>query len=335
MPIYNTQNFLAECICSVINQSLYDIEIILVNDGSIDSSEAICQMFVNQDSRVKYFYQTNKGVSVARNYGLSMASGDYVYFIDSDDTIDSEFLSLAYNNAINNNSDIVILGEYFKDRMPNPAALPPWAMLIKKSFLNKYSQIRFPENIQPCEDGLFSHQLLALDPNISLESNCKYFYRQHENNNHLIINNNSDIIINQIPQWFQILINFYNEYNLWNQKAEHLLAFVEHEPFELRFCKMPLNYIQKEHLYTIIKNFYFENLAMFIKPYMINKRSKLFTYFINSKSLNDFNYKKNRLFLSVKIRLWGVNLIPFKKLRKNLRQKIVQKNNVLLNNANS
>lgn len=87
IPVYNTANYLSECLDSLLKQNYKNLEIICVDDGSTDASATILQYYSNLDSRIKCYRQANKGQSVARNYGLRMATGDYVCFIDSDDLI--------------------------------------------------------------------------------------------------------------------------------------------------------------------------------------------------------------------------------------------------------
>ncbi len=105
IPVYNTEKFLVSCIDSVLAQSVRDFELLLVNDGSTDSSLAICQEYASKDSRVRVFDKPNGGVSSARNMGLEMAQGEWVMFVDSDDTITSNTLELCL--AHGDDSDIV------------------------------------------------------------------------------------------------------------------------------------------------------------------------------------------------------------------------------------
>ncbi|WP_228413712.1 glycosyltransferase family 2 protein [Chryseobacterium sp. CH21] len=245
IPVYNAEKFLVETIESVLNQSLKEFELILINDGSVDDSASICEEYQNNDSRIQYFSQANSGVSIARNLGLSKAIGEYIFFMDSDDTIDREFLKTSYVAAKEQNNDITIIGEEFCKRLPHAPALPTWAQLLRLGFLEKYSDIKFPAGIQPCEDGLFSHQLIALTENIGTNTKGIYHYRHHEDQNHLTINKNSDKVIQQIPAWLQILDNFYERYQLYKTKALHLALFIEHEPFEFRYLEMPLDSQQK------------------------------------------------------------------------------------------
>lgn len=151
IPIYNVEKYLNECIESILQQTLSDLELILINDGSSDNSSKICEDYVKKDKRIKYISQENQGVSRARNEGLKIATGEYVFVMDSDDTIEKNFLDNAYKNAIKNNSDIVVLGQYYSNRLPYPPALPTMAMFFKREFFVN-SNIFYPIGIQPAED---------------------------------------------------------------------------------------------------------------------------------------------------------------------------------------
>lgn len=326
IPVYNAEKFLKETIQSVLNSTLKEHEIILVNDGCTDNSKLICEEFSLQNSNVRLINQNNSGVSVARNNGLFQAEGDYVFFMDSDDTLDSEFLKTSYEIAKKNESDIVITGEEFIKRMPNVMALPTWAQLIRLKFLKQYSDIRFPENIQPGEDGLFSHQLLALTTKIALNSNGIYHYRHHEDQNHLKINENCWKVLHQIPIWFEILEKFYTKYNLFKSHSLHLALFIEHEPFEFRYLAMPLNQEQKVFLHQIIQEFMSKNVLLHLDNEGKKMLSIRFLHFLNSKEPDDFDrlylkYLKYRK-IQKKIYLLTINIIPLSKIRKKLRKKI-------------
>lgn len=110
IPVYNTEPYLYECLNSIINQTLKDIEIICVNDGSTDSSLNILEKYAEYDSRIVIFSQENKGQSVARNVGLSAASGEYVYFMDSDDVLSLNAMETLFNHATKDKTDIIYFG---------------------------------------------------------------------------------------------------------------------------------------------------------------------------------------------------------------------------------
>ena len=329
IPVYNAGKFLVETIESVLQQNFESFELILINDGSTDDSAAICEDYHKNDARIKYFAQKNYGVSVARNLGLSYAVGEYIYFLDSDDTLDPDFLKTSYDVAKRENSDIVIVGEYYCKRLPNVTALPTCAQFLRSDFLKRFPDVKFPDYIQPCEDGLFSHQLIALTKNIGANPKGIYNYRQHENQNHYTINKNVDSVLKQIPIWFEILERFYKKHHLFESHAFHLALFIEHEPFEFRYLGMPLHKQQKENLYQEIKVFFNRFVIENLKEEDYKKLSEPFLYLINCESSDEFDifykkYVKNRA-LNKKIRLFFAKLIPFSKLRRRLRAKINEK----------
>ncbi len=327
IPIYNVDKFLEEAIDSVLNQTLKNIEIILVNDGSTDKSNNICVSKGKKDARIIYLKQDNKGVSIARNNGLLKASGDYIYFMDADDTIDKEFIESSYNVAKLKNEDIIIIGDYFCRRLPNMSAFPTCSLMISHLFLKNNVNIRFPEGIQPCEDGLFSHRLFALTEKIGLNPLGVYYYRQHDNQNHIMINKNTSRIIRQIPEWFEILETFYHKNNLFKTHAYHLALFIEHEPFEFRYLKMPFNDKEKELLHRSIKNFMFKNVIPNLKEE--DELSLPFNFFLNSVKFNEFDSWYEKFLKKRKIKrkalIFLSKIIPLSNYRRKLRGMINQK----------
>lgn len=107
IPVFNVECYLQECLDSVVNQTLKDIEIICIDDGSTDSSLKILQKYKKQDNRIILLTQENKGAHLARTTALKIAKGEYIGFIDSDDWIDLDFFETLYNKAIEENADIV------------------------------------------------------------------------------------------------------------------------------------------------------------------------------------------------------------------------------------
>lgn len=108
VPAYNAEKTLNKCLDSIINQTLVDIEIIVVNDGSTDSTEAIVESYMSSDNRIKLISQINQGLGAARNVGLDNAIGEYISFIDSDDWISKNFLYSLYTYATTNNAEIAV-----------------------------------------------------------------------------------------------------------------------------------------------------------------------------------------------------------------------------------
>lgn len=110
IPIYNVEQYLPKCLASVVQQTLKDIEIICVNDGSTDNCLKILEEFKSKDNRIKIINKENAGLGNARNSGLEVANGEYISFIDSDDYIDEDFLELLYNEAKESDADVACGG---------------------------------------------------------------------------------------------------------------------------------------------------------------------------------------------------------------------------------
>ena len=108
VPIYNTEKYLRQCLDSILNQTYTNFEVLLVNDGSTDSSGMICQEYVENDSRFRYFEKENGGVSSARNLGLERSGGAYITFIDSDDWVEPNYLDVLYTALKENDTDVAI-----------------------------------------------------------------------------------------------------------------------------------------------------------------------------------------------------------------------------------
>ena len=289
VPLYNQEKYIEECIQSVINQTFNNFELIIINDGSTDKSESICTRYLNKDSRIKFIHKENEGVSIARNLGMKYSTGKYLFFLDSDDTIETQFLEKLHNKFVKTQSDFLIVGEYFcKMKKELIGALPAWGFSVKKDLLNKYPDIIFPIKLQPCEDGIFSHKLLAVADKIEKCPEAVYFYRQHSNSSEHTLSTTK--ILNDIPIWFDILSDFYDKYNLWGKKKTHLLAFIKNEPFGLRFLKMPFTKDEKEYLFNLIHKFIQDKeLAQKVDPNF----SKIFKQFLKAKSCEEFFYMVN------------------------------------------
>jgi len=139
VPIYNTGEYLHKCIKSILAQSLNEFELILVNDGSTDNSGDICDEYAKSDSRVKVIHKKNEGVSIARNVGIEMATGEYIGFIDSDDWIEINMYSDMYNFANKYNVDIVMCDTVSK--FDNAPDVPDTIVELNEDILLQKSDI--------------------------------------------------------------------------------------------------------------------------------------------------------------------------------------------------
>ncbi len=179
IPVYNTENYLKECLNSVINQTFKDIEIICVNDGSTDNSLSILEEYARTDSRIKIINQKNQGVSSSRNNGIKSARGEYIMFLDSDDLYKPDLCEKVVEKIDSQSPDIVMWGhdcrcdkkiiktdEYAyklkklslkrNNSLKNLISLQVfiWDKAFKKSFLEN-KKIEFPAGIKNAEDLIF------------------------------------------------------------------------------------------------------------------------------------------------------------------------------------
>jgi glycosyltransferase involved in cell wall biosynthesis len=117
IPVYNSESYLSECLDSVISQSLEDVEVVCVNDGSSDGSKGILEQYASRDRRITVIDQPNRGPSAARNVGTAAAKGEYIYFLDSDDFIDADALESLYERARSDELDVLYFGAtpFFED----------------------------------------------------------------------------------------------------------------------------------------------------------------------------------------------------------------------------
>lgn len=188
VPVYNAEKYLRECVESVLCQTLSDIELILVDDGSTDSSPTLCDQYAAQDRRVKVIHKPNGRAASARNAGLRAASGEYVAFVDADDWISPDM----YEKMLQTNADVtlcdyvrfqgeklfpftqpnVAAGFYNKaqirekiyphlvmDGIEYPITISNWALLIRREIIVK-NRLSYREDIRISEDAPFGSEVL-------------------------------------------------------------------------------------------------------------------------------------------------------------------------------
>ena len=168
VPVYNVEKYLRQCMDSILNQSLKEIEIICINDGSTDNSLQILEEYAQRDKRIKIINKRNEGLSSARNTGMEYATGEYIGFVDSDDFINEKMYENLYINAKSNKSDIVMCPAYvFDDKIPELNHKKPYFSLecLDKKFDNKifdHTQTKnliFNVNVT-CWNKIYKYQFL-------------------------------------------------------------------------------------------------------------------------------------------------------------------------------
>ncbi len=193
IPVYNTQQYLKQCIDSVINQTYKNLEIILVDDGSSDDSPKICDEHALKDNRIKVIHKQNGGESSARNAGLKIAKGCYIGFVDSDDFIAPDMYEFLYNLLLKNKADVSCCNMFeFKDGKYVPSVklqeedlfefnevlsfkqgLYVWNRLYDRMLIGN---AHFNENFILCQDVDFNFNVLKNAKNIVFSKEPKYYY---------------------------------------------------------------------------------------------------------------------------------------------------------------
>lgn len=204
VPVYNAKNFLHMCVDSIIKQTYENLEILLVDDGSTDGSAAICDDLAEKDSRIKVFHQENVGISGARNVGISMAKGEYIAFVDSDDYVDSNMYEKMSTKMKEENCDLVICGyqkvdennDYIENESPIRNAIldsheavkqmqgkngwyyvTVWNRLYSRKL---FQNLKFPIG-KKHEDLFLAQKILLASKKIATMTERFYFYRATEN----------------------------------------------------------------------------------------------------------------------------------------------------------
>ena len=198
VPVYNTEKYLNRCVDSILGQSYDNIELILVDDGSTDSSFDICKSYQNKDSRVTAIHKENGGQGSARNIGLNVAKGDYIGFVDSDDFIDRLFILTLFDNLIKFDADISCVAysreinsvddkeikifyqpEIMYEHLKTISYIDqsPCNKLYRRSLFEK---IRFPL-MRAYEDCATIYKVLAKASKVIFQNVNLYYYEKREN----------------------------------------------------------------------------------------------------------------------------------------------------------
>lgn len=200
VPVFNAENYLDDCLSAILIQTLQDIEVILVDDGSSDNSGEMCDMYAESDPRIKVIHQKNYGVSYARNMGISVATGDYLGFVDSDDFIALDMFECLYDCASNYNADIAIVNMQviYQDGKKSKVGADgeetlwngsediitcflrqnSWGVSANNKIYKKeiYKKVKFDDTKKINEDKLYCFQAILLAERVCKKNTPKYFY---------------------------------------------------------------------------------------------------------------------------------------------------------------
>ena len=229
IPVYNVEKYLAECLDSIVNQTLREIEIICVNDGSTDNSLSILKDYASKDGRIRIIDKENEGQGYARKLGLDIATGEYVLFCDSDDKyFSNDVFEKLYFEMNKNKSDLMIFRfirgnnkESFKLESDKPIktsriifalSFAPWFKIYKKSFLDRYESWCFPKYLK-FQDMPFHIQSCIRTENISYFNEICYSYRE-DNPTNITNSKRGKKHIENICDIFLLIYNILEEENV-------------------------------------------------------------------------------------------------------------------------
>lgn len=330
VPVYKVENYINQCLDSLINQTLKDIEIILIDDGSPDNSGKICDEYSRNDHRIKVIHKENGGVSAARNDGIKEATGDYIMFLDSDDWAEENMCEVAYNAIVEKKVDMAFFTHYtnysnkeiLENKMPKSfyydkkediekiqlivindkyvklidnslsysGFTAPWSKIFSRKFIQE-NNILYNLNVKGIfDDGLFVLECLEKANNIYFENVSLYHYR--------IID--SSIMRSYNPNKIQIYNTIFDELKLFANKYKKSDMF-----FEVCCSRAVINL-------TIVLDICFFN-KLNKTPY--KEKSQQIKKLLNSKDYSEAIQKTNSKFLSKKQKVYF---------------KLFEKNNVFL-----
>lgn len=321
VPIYNTEKFLRKCIESIVNQTLEEIEIILINDGSTDNSHIICEEYSRKyPEKIRYINNKNIGCSATRNLGISLAKGEYITFVDSDDYIEREMYKEMYEKVKAEEAEIIISGvkyikipekierivtpqifsknisEYLKER--NKTAFC-WNKLFKRSLILQ-KNIKFPENTHNTEDLVFSFKAIVNSKKNCYLEKSYYNYIHHGSNSIFSLEKKLGVFIS-----FEILYSYLLEKNYIKNKKIMKRYFENFNTYAIKgiFFSLLNPKLVSEEEYKKYNQLFYEELK---KIHYLPLKSKFLVY-----------YYREVVLIIRKFRLYNI----LKKIKNKVRKK--------------
>lgn len=311
VPVYNVEKFIDKCLNSLVNQTLKEIEIIVVNDGSPDNSQKIIDKYVKKyPDKIKSYIKENGGQGSARNYGLKKATGEYIGYVDSDDFVEKDMYKKLYNKAKENNYDIVVCGNYnvsedyqnknidafinnYNTDLENIffGKMAVWNKIYKRDILIK-NKLEFKEKVW-YEDLAFTLKAIMNSNTFAFIDEPLYDYLIREGSTM----NNSNVQRN-----LEILDAF-----------NDILSYIQHNKKEEYFSKIEFLAIDHIYISAIVRVLKAEADDK-VKRETINKlldyMNKKFPNYKNNKYINTLSKNRKIIYKLINIKMYGlINLI--------------------------
>lgn len=311
VPVYNVEKFIDKCLNSLVNQTLKEIEIIVVNDGTKDNSQKIIDKYVKKyPDKIKSYIKENGGQGSARNYGLKKATGEYIGYVDSDDFVEKDMYKKLYNKAKENNYDIVVCGNYnvsedyqnknidafinnYNTDLENIffGKMAVWNKIYKRDILIK-NKLEFKEKVW-YEDLAFTLKAIMNSNTFAFIDEPLYDYLIREGSTM----NNSNVQRN-----LEILDAF-----------NDILSYIQHNKKEEYFSKIEFLAIDHIYISAIVRVLKAEADDK-VKRETINKlldyMNKKFPNYKNNKYINTLSKNRKIIYKLINIKMYGlINLI--------------------------
>jgi glycosyltransferase involved in cell wall biosynthesis len=246
VPVYNAEKHLRQCLDSIINQTLKEIQMIIINDGSTDNTKEIILDYASKDDRIIFINSTNEGVSSARNKGIEKATGEYIGFVDADDYLDKTMYERLFNIAEEKNATIAICNSMVvTDNVESKKRLQlknecveasdkialmldflrfkydyaNWNKIYASQIIKEY-HLKFHKDLAIWEDLLFNLEFIAYANKMVTLSETLYYYRIHDAS---VIADNKLLISHQYNLFYDAYVSFCNKRSLHLEKE----AFVD------------------------------------------------------------------------------------------------------------
>lgn len=314
VPVYNAEKHLNECLDSIINQTLKEIQVIIINDGSADKSKEIILNYAEKDSRIIFVQSTNEGVSVARNKGIEKATGKYIGFVDADDYLDTTMYQRLFNIAEEQNASMAVCNSMVvadkietekrlqlkhesievSDKLP----LMLDFLRFKYDYANwnkiyalqiiKENHLEFHENLSIWEDLLFNLEFIANARKLVTLSEGLYYYRVH---NTSVMAESKLLVSHEYNVFYDAYVSFCNKHSLHLERE----AFMQDRAISCIsnvFVLLKLRMRPNTSLLGLIRQFGKELKILNSDIYMKTKSSKKITF----KFYSLLRYKHYKLF---------------------------------------
>lgn len=310
VPFYNVEGYIEKCLETLVNQTLQDIEIILVNDGSKDRSVNIVKKFQSSyPEKIVYLEKENGGLSDARNYAIPHAKGEYIAFLDSDDYVEKDMYQKMYELAVKENSDMVECDFYWEypnktrkdvgeiyhgsNEMIEKIRVVAWNKLIKKEILED-TKIQFPKGYR-YEDVEFTYKLIPYIKNVSFLKEACIHYIQREGS----ISNSQNERTKEIFDVLEHVLQYYKEIDIYEKYKTEL----EYIYIRYAFCSSlrRISKIQDETVQEDLLKLTWNNVQEKFPSWKQNSilKTKFNAKNIYMRTINKFTFKMYATILSL------------------------------------